>query len=48
MKSVEILVEGEPYDPGQGALSVPSFANVADEIANDYIQTQANLIFAYE
>ena len=48
VKSVQILVEGEPYDPGQGALSVPSFANVADEIANDYIQTQANLIFDYE
>ena len=48
VKSVQILVEGEPYDPGQGTLSVPSFANVADEITNDYIQTQANLIFAYE
>lgn len=48
VKSVQILVEGEPYDPGQGALSVPSFANVADEIANDYIQTQANLIFNYD
>ena len=48
VKSVEILVEGEPYDPGQGALSVPSFANVADEIVNDYIQTQANIIFDYE
>ena len=48
VKSVQILVEGEPYDPGQGTLSVPSFANVADEIANDYIQTQANLIFNYD
>ena len=48
VNSVQILVEGEPYDPGQGTLSVPSFANVADEIANDYIQTQANMIFAYE
>ena len=48
VKSVQILVEGEPYDPGQGALSVPSFANVADEIANDYIQTQANMIFNYD
>ena len=48
VNSVQILVEGEPYDPGQGTLSVPSFANVADEIANDYIQTQANLIFDYE
>lgn len=48
VNSVQILVEGEPYDPGQGTLSVPSFANVADEIANDYIQTQANMIFNYE
>lgn len=48
VNSVQILVEGEPYDPGQGTLSVPSFANVANEIANDYIQTQANLIFDYE
>ena len=48
VNSVQILVEGEPYDPGQGTLSVPSFANVADEIANDYIQTQANLIFNYD
>lgn len=48
VEEVEILVEGEPYDPGEGTLSVPSFANVADEIANDYIQTQANMIFAYE
>ena len=48
VKRVEILVEGEPYDPGQGTLSVPSFANVADEIVNDYIQTQANIIFDYE
>ena len=48
VNSVQILVEGEPYDPGQGTLSVPSFANVADEIVNDYIQTQANLIFNYD
>ena len=48
VNSVQILVEGEPYDPGQGTLSVPSFANVADEIANDYIQTQANMIFNYD
>ena len=48
VNSVQILVEGEPYDPGQGTLSVPSFANVADEIANDYIQTQANMIFSHD
>ena len=46
--SVEIYVEGEPYDPGAGTLSVPSFANVADDIVNGYIQTQAGLIFDYE
>lgn len=48
VNSVEIYVEGEPYDPGEGTLSVPSFANVADEIVNDYIQTQAGMIFDYE
>ena len=46
--SVEIYVEGEPYDPGEGTLSVPSFANVAEEIENNYIQTQAGMIFDYE
>ncbi len=46
--SVEILVEGEPYDPGEGTLAVPSFANVASEIENAYIQTQASMIFDYE
>ena len=46
--SVEVYVEGEKYDPGAGALSVPSFANVADEIVNNYIQTQAGMIFDYE
>ena len=46
--SVEILVEGQPYDPGEGTLAVPSFANVASEIENAYIQTQASLIFDYE
>lgn len=46
--SVEIYVEGEPYDPGAGTLSVPSFANVADDIVDNYIQTQAGLIFDYE
>ena len=46
--SVEVLVEGEPYDPGEGALSVPSFANVAEDIVYDYIQTQSNMIFDFE
>ncbi len=46
--SVEILVEGQPYDPGEGTLAVPSFANVASDIENSYIQTQASMIFDYE
>ena len=48
VERVEIFVEGEPYDPGEGTLAVPSFANVADEIVNDYIQTQSNLLFDFE
>ena len=48
VESVEILVEGRPYDPGEGTLAVPSFANVASEIEDAYIQTQASLIFDYE
>lgn len=43
--SVQILVEGEPYDPGAGVLAVPSFANVAGDIESDYIQTQSSAIF---
>ena len=45
---VEILVEGEKYDPGAGTLDVPTFANVASDIVYDYIQTQSNLIFDFE
>ena len=48
VNGVEILVEGQPYDPGEGTLAVPSFANVASDIENAYIQTQASLIFDYE
>lgn len=48
VERVEILVEGERYDPGEGALAVPSFANVASEIEDDYIQTQSMLLFDFE
>ena len=41
-------MEGELYDAGRYALNVPSFANVAENIVYDYIQTQAGLIFDYE
>ena len=42
--SVEIYVEGEKYDPGKDTLSVPTFANVADSIVYDYIQTQSAML----
>lgn len=45
---VEILVEGEPYDPGSGTLDVPTFANTQSEIVASYIQAQSNMIFDYE
>jgi len=44
VEKVEIYVEGEPFDPGEGTLSVPTFANVADTIIYDYIQTQSAMI----
>lgn len=42
--SVEVYVEGEKFDPGEGTLSIPTFANVADTIIYDYIQTQSAMI----
>ena len=48
IKGVEIYVEGEKYDPGKGALAVPSFANVADDIVYDSIQTQSDMLFDFE
>ena len=45
---VEILVEGEKYDPGAGTLDVPTFANVAQDIVYENIQAQSNLIFDFE
>lgn len=44
VQSVEIYVEGEKFDPGAGTLSVPTFANEADRIVYDYIQTQAAML----
>lgn len=42
--SVEIYVEGEKWDNGE-ELAAPSFANIADDIRYEYIQTQSNAIF---
>lgn len=48
IEEVEIYVEGEFYDPGEGTLSIPTFTNVADAIVYDYIQTQSAMIFHFE
>ena len=42
--TVEVYIEGEKFDPGEGTLSIPTFANVADTIIYDYIQTQSAMI----
>jgi len=44
VENVEIYVEGEKYDPGKDTLNVPTFANVADTIVYDYIQTQSAML----
>ena len=46
--AIEIYVDGEAYDPGENTLSVPTYANVADEIVSQSIQTQSELIFNFE
>ena len=48
IEGVEIYVDGELYDPGADTLALPACANVADEIVNNYIQTQSSLIFEFE
>lgn len=48
VKSVQLFVEGEPYDPGVATLAVPTFMNVADDIVSTYIQSQTALIFDFE
>lgn len=44
INSVEIQVEGEPYDPGESTLAVPSFVNEASVIQEESIRTQAAMI----
>lgn len=48
VKSVEIYVEGEKWDTGLGELTAPTFANSAEDIQYQYIQTQAEAIFQSE
>lgn len=48
IRSVEIFVDGEPYDTGAETLSVPTYVNVADDLVYDYVQTQSALLFDFE
>ena len=48
VKSVEIYVDGQRDDAGQGELGVPSFMNVADSIVYETIQAQSNALFDFE
>ena len=48
INAVEIYVDGQKYEAGQGELGVPSFMNVADSIVYDYIQTQSAMLFDFE
>lgn len=45
VKSVEVQVEGEPYDTGLNTLSIPTFANEADAVIDQFLQTQSAAIF---
>ena len=38
--SVAVQVEGQPYDPGQSTLAVPTFVNDASSLTQEYIRTQ--------
>ena len=48
VENVEVLVEGEKWSPDEEPMSAPSFANIADDIGYNYIQTQSSAIFEGE
>ena len=45
VSSVEILVEGVPYDVGISTASIPTTVNIADEIVGQFLEAQASLLF---
>ena len=45
IEEVRVAVEGEPYDPGADTLAVPTFVNVAAEVEDQFLQTQASALF---
>ena len=48
VEGVEIYVDGEPYDPGVDTMAQSVYANVAEDIVSEHIQTQSSLIFEFE
>jgi len=48
VEKVDILIDGEPYDPGQNTLAMPACANIAEDIIYDHIQSQSAMIFNFE
>ncbi len=48
VEGVEIYVDGEPYDPGVDTMAQGVYANVAEDIVSEHIQTQSSLIFEFE
>ncbi len=42
---IEILVEGKPYDVGISTMSIPTAVNIADEIVDQFLQSQSALLF---
>ncbi len=43
--SVEILVEGEPYDVGVSTSAIPTAVNIAEEAAYQFLEAQSSLLF---
>ena len=48
VQSVEILVNGQPYDPGAGTLAMPTFVNSFSDIADAFIQAKSDELFEFE
>lgn len=48
VSSVEVLVGGEPFDADESTMSIPSFVNDADTVADQFLQTQSRLLFGPE
>jgi len=48
VKEVKLQVDGQPYDPGQQTLAIPTFVNDASAVAEETIRTQSEAILEPE